>query len=51
MGVLLQARYPLQVDVWSVGVIFYIMICGYPPFWSENYIDMVNQIRKVLPKS
>jgi serine/threonine protein kinase len=31
--------------VWAVGVICYTMICGYPPFWSENMADMLHMIK------
>ena len=29
--------YGQQVDMWSLGVVVYIMLCGYPPFHDENY--------------
>ncbi|KAI6652226.1 hypothetical protein LOD99_7243 [Oopsacas minuta] len=34
--VLTAARYDKACDMWSVGVITYIMLCGYPPFYPRS---------------
>uniref|UniRef100_A0A8C1Y137 Calcium/calmodulin-dependent protein kinase 1Db n=1 Tax=Cyprinus carpio TaxID=7962 RepID=A0A8C1Y137_CYPCA len=42
--VLAQKPYSKAVDCWSIGVIAYILLCGYPPFYDENDSKLFEQI-------
>ena len=34
--ILLETGYGLKVDIWAMGVIVFILLCGYPPFVSPT---------------
>eukprot|EP01138_Halocafeteria_seosinensis_P016402 gb/GECG01016733.1/.p1 GENE.gb/GECG01016733.1/~~gb/GECG01016733.1/.p1 ORF type:complete len:916 (+),score=115.98 gb/GECG01016733.1/:1-2748(+) len=40
----LHKRYDHMCDLWSLGVILYVLLCGYPPFWGEKDIDIFKRI-------
>jgi calcium/calmodulin-dependent protein kinase-4 len=44
--VLKGRKYDTSVDMWSVGVITYILLCGYEPFYSDNEAEMFKKILK-----
>jgi len=44
--VLRGTNYDNSVDVWSVGVITYILLCGFPPFYGNNDQQIFNKILK-----
>ena len=46
----LAKNYDLECDCWSMGVIMYILLCGYPPFYGDDDDEIYGRIRKGLPK-
>lgn len=45
--VLTCESYDKSVDMWSIGVIIYILLCGYPPFYADNAPALFKKIMDV----
>ena len=35
----LQKNYSHEADMWSLGVVLYILLCGLPPFWGDTGVQ------------
>jgi calcium-dependent protein kinase len=45
----LSENYDEKCDVWSCGVILYILLCGYPPFNGATNLDIYHAIKYSPP--
>jgi calcium-dependent protein kinase len=41
----LAGKYGHESDLWSLGVIMYVVLCGYPPFYGETDADVLAKVR------
>jgi len=42
----LSETYDEKCDIWSCGVILYILLCGYPPFNGDSDVEIMKAVKK-----
>ena len=42
----LTSEYNEKADMWSIGVLLYIMLSGVPPFSGENELEIVKKVKE-----
>ncbi len=41
----LEKKYDEKCDIWSCGVILYIILCGYPPFNANSDLEIMEKVK------
>jgi serine/threonine protein kinase len=42
----IKGRYDRSCDIWSIGIVTYILLCGYPPFNGDTNKEIFNSITR-----
>ena len=45
----LNRNYNEKCDIWSIGVLLFVLLCGKPPFWGEDDKQITDKVRKGDP--
>jgi len=45
----LRRDYGVEADMWSLGVMLYILLSGLPPFWGDDESQIFKSVLKVKP--
>ena len=40
----IRRQYDKKADIWSCGIILYILLCGYPPFTGDSDVEIMKSI-------
>jgi calcium-dependent protein kinase len=43
----LRRNYSKEADIWSLGVMLYILLSGLPPFWGDTEEEIFRMVLKV----